>query len=76
VAPINLRKKLIVSAHGGPLAGHLSNNRLCNLLIQSWWWDGMYADDGKHCSSCTSCSLILGINVVEHTLLSIPNRLA
>ena len=41
VVPTSLREKLITSIHGGPLAGHFSNNRLYKLLVQSWWWGGI-----------------------------------
>jgi len=60
VVPISLREKLITSTHGGPLAGHFSNNRLYNLLVQSWWWNGMYADVAEHCRRCPQCIFASG----------------
>ena len=50
--PSHLKEKIIGSVHGGSWAGHFSNNRGYNLLVQSRWWDGMYADVSKHCKSC------------------------
>ena len=35
VFPDNLKEKIIRSTHGGPLAGHFSNNGLYNLLARS-----------------------------------------
>ena len=37
VVPSHLKEKIIGSVHGGPWAGHFSNNQVYNLLIQSWW---------------------------------------
>lgn len=60
VVPDHLKERLMESVHGGPLAGHFSNNRLYNLLVQAWWWDGMYTDVAKHCKNCPQCNFAAG----------------
>ena len=64
VVPHHLKERLIKSVHGGPLAGHFSNNRLYNLLVRSWWWDGMYVDVAKHCRNCPQCAFASGTGSV------------
>ena len=64
VVPDHLKERLIKSVHGGPLAGHFSNNRLYNLLVRSWWWDGMYTDVAKHCRNCPQCAFASGAGSV------------
>ena len=64
VVPHHLKERLIKSVHGGPLAGHFSNNRLYNLLVRSWWWDSMYGDVTKHCKNCPQCAFASGAGSV------------
>ena len=73
VVPHHLKERLIKSVHGGLLAGHFSNNRLYNLLVRSWWWDGMYGDVTKHCRNCPQCAFASGAGSVgKPPLQSIP----
>ena len=64
VVPSHLKEKVIGSVHGGPWAGHFSNNLVYNLLVQSWWWDGMYTDVSKHCKSFPQCVFASGAGTI------------
>ena len=46
--------------HSGLMAGHFSGNRLYNVLLRHWWWEGMYSDTREHCKSCSQCAIVTG----------------
>ena len=60
VVPRQLWKRIMQEYHGGPLGGHYSGNRLYNVLITNWYWDGIYNDALKFCKSCPQCAIVTG----------------
>ena len=51
VVPKQLRKQIMEENHSGPMAGHFSGNRMYNVLVRHWWWQGMYTDTFQHCKN-------------------------
>ena len=60
VVPEHLRKQIMEENHSGPMAGHFSGNRLYNVLVRHWWWQGMYTDTLQHCRNCPQCAVVHG----------------
>ena len=60
VVPEQLRKQIMEENHSGPMAGHFSGNRLYNVLVRHWWWQGMYTDTLQHCRNCPQCAVVQG----------------
>ena len=60
VVPRSLREKIMQSVHGGSFAGHFSGNRLYQVLVRSWYWEGMYTDCEKHRKGCPQCCYAMG----------------
>ena len=60
VVPWQLQKRIMLEYHGGLLGGHYSGNRLYNVLITNWYWDGMYNDALEFCRSCPQCAIVTG----------------
>ena len=32
--------------------------QLYKMLVNHWWWQGMYSDVLKHCSACPQCAIV------------------
>ena len=60
VVPDHLKEKVMKETHSGPFSGHFSGNRLYNVLVRMWWWDGMYNDAVSHCKNCPECAIVTG----------------
>ena len=60
VVPKQLRKQIMEENHSGPMAGHFSGNRMYNVLVRHWWWQGMYTDTLQHCKNCPQCAVVTG----------------
>ena len=58
VVPLQLRQQVMEEYHSGPLSGHFSGDKLYKTLVNHWWWQGMYSDVLKHCSSCPQCAIV------------------
>ena len=58
VVPHHLRQSIMEENHSGPMAGHSSGERLYKTLSRHWWWQNMYSDVVRHCSSCPQCAIV------------------
>jgi len=58
VVPVHLQNQLMEEYHSSPMAGHFSAPKLHKSMTNSWWWQGMYSDAVKHCSSCPQCAIV------------------
>ena len=56
VVPRAWRVNLSEAAHTSPIGGHMSRDRLYNLLRRNFWWPGMRADISKSVAACESCA--------------------
>ena len=36
----------------------LYRDKLYKMLVNHWWWQGMYSDTIDHCSSCPQCIIV------------------
>ena len=55
VVPLHLRQQVMEEYHSGPLSGHFSGDKLYKMLVNHWWWQGMYSDVLKHGFTCPQC---------------------
>ena len=37
-----------------------AGNRLYNVLVRHWWWQGMYTDTLQYCKNCPQCAVVNG----------------
>ena len=44
----------------GIYSGHLSGNRVYNMLLGHWWWCRMYVDAMALCKKCPECGIVTG----------------
>ena len=58
VVPAHLQNQQMEEYHSGPMSGHFSGPKLYKSLGNNWWWQGMYSDVIKHCSSCPQCAIV------------------
>ena len=42
------------------VAGHFSGEKLYNILVRDWWWEGMYTDTHHYCRNCPECTITTG----------------
>lgn len=60
VVPCHLREVILRESHRGVYSGHFAANKLYNLLVRHWWWDGMYADTLAYWKKCPECAIVTG----------------
>ena len=60
IVPSHLRSAVMEQVHRGLNGGHFSGRRLYNVLVRSWWWEGMYSDAVKHCQNCPERAVMSG----------------
>ncbi|KAL3865773.1 hypothetical protein ACJMK2_043128 [Sinanodonta woodiana] len=52
-----LRKMVMELAHDRPLAGHLGLEKTKEMILESFFWPGVFSDVKKYCISCHECQM-------------------
>lgn len=55
VVPKKLRTNIMSLAHDTPLAGQLGKKKTGELIMQNFFWPGMYIIVSRYCKPCSIC---------------------
>ena len=58
--PEQLHQQVLRETHSSPYGGHFLVQRLYNVLVAHWWWEGMFSDSRMFATSCLECAIVTG----------------
>ena len=55
MVPKKDRKRFNEVAHAIPFGGHMGSRKTRKMLLQNFFWPGMFTDIAEYCRSCVQC---------------------
>ena len=72
VLSMQCREKVLVLAHGVPLAGHLGKEKTRQRILQQFFWPTLYKDVEESCRCCSQCQKSSKKRVSKAPLVPLP----